>query len=174
MQQRMRLVVGFLFLAVCLISGFTFAQDNQVRVGVTVLGSAAGITGEAGRDRLVKDLNKQKKSDVQAVPLTASAGDQISEEARQKNCQFVVFTTQTESHAESHNEGAKAGMSTNIPEYHANVEYKVYRISDPATPVATGSAKAHDIGSQGDVVGQALDNVAKKVSADIKNAGTTK
>jgi hypothetical protein len=174
MQQRVRLVVGLLFFGVCLVSGFTFAQDNQVRVGVTVLGSASGLTGEAGRDRLVKDLNKQKKSEVQAVPLTASAGDQISEEARQKNCQFVVFTTQTESHAESHNEGAKAGMSTNIPEYHANVEYKVYRVSDPATPVATGSGKAHDIGSQGDVVGQALDSVAKKVSADIKNAGTTK
>ncbi len=78
-----------------------------MRVGVTVLGSASGLTGEAGRDRLVKDLNKQKKSEVQAVPLTASAGDQISEEARQKNCQFVVFTTQTESHAESHNEGGE-------------------------------------------------------------------
>ena len=62
MQQRIRLVVGFLFLAVCLVSGFSFAQDNQVRVGVTVLGSAAGITAEAGRDRLVKALNKQKKS----------------------------------------------------------------------------------------------------------------
>lgn len=174
MQQRIRLVIGFLFLAMCLFSGFTLAQDNQVRVGVTVLGSASGLTADAGRDQLVKALNKQKKSQVQAVALTTSAGDQISEEARQKNCQFVVFTTQTESHAESHNEGAKAGMSTNIPEYHAEVEYKVYRISDPATPVATGSAKAHDIGSEGDVVKQALDNVAKKVSADIKNAATTK
>ena len=42
------------------------------------------------------------------------------------------------------------------PEYHATVEYKLYRISDPAA-VATGSAKAHDIGSQGEVVKQALD-----------------
>ncbi len=174
-MQRIRLVMGCLFLAACLVSGYGFAQDNQlVRVGVTVLGSAAGITGEAGRDRLVKALNKQKKSQMQAVPLTSSAGVQISEEARQTNCQFVVFTTLTEAHAESHNEGAKAGMSTNIPEYHANVEYKLYRISDPATPVATGSAKAHDIGSQGEVVGQALDSVAKKVSADIKNAATAK
>jgi hypothetical protein len=173
MQQRMRLVVGFLFLAVCLISGFSFSQDNQVRVGVTVLGSASGITAETARDQLVKTLNKQKKSPVQAVPLTASAGNQISEEARQKNCQFVVFTDETEAHAEAQTQG-KPGVNTNIPEYHATIEYKVYRISDPATPVATGSAKAHDIGSQGDVVKQALDNVAKKVTADIKNAATTK
>ena len=173
-MQRICLVFGCLFVAVCLVSGLSLAQDNQVRVGVTVLGSASGITAEAGRDQLVKALNKQKKSQVQAVPLTPSAGDQISEEARQKNCQFVVFTTETESHAESQTQGVRAGETTNIPEYHATIEYKLYRISDPAAPVATGSAKAHDIGSQGEVVKQALDAVAKKVSADIKNAGTTK
>ncbi len=170
-MQRIRLVVRCSFLAACLVSGFSFPQDNQVvRVGVTVLGSASGITGTAGRDRLVKALNKQKKSPVQAVPL--EAGDQISAEARQKNCNFVVLTTVTE----AHNEGGafgKPGQTTNIPEYHTTVEYKLYRVSD-ATVAASGSAKAQDIGSQGEVVEQALDRVATKVVADIKKVGSTK
>ena len=174
-MQQIRLVLGCSFLAACLVSGFAVAQENQVvRVGVTVLGSANGITPEAGRDRLVKALNKQKKAHVQAVALEGSGGDQVSADARQKNCEFVVFTTVTEAHAESQaTQTGTGGSFTNIKEFHATVEYKLYRLSD-ATPVATGSAKAQDIGSQGDVVGQALDRVAPKVAADVKSAGTTK
>ena len=170
---RVWLVVGCLFLTLCLAAEHSAAQDNStVRVGVAVLGSASGLTGVAGRDRLVKALNKQKKSPVQAVSIEANGGDQISAEARQKNCVFLLFTTQTEAHNEGGASG-KPGQTTNIPEYHATVEYKLYRVSD-STLAASGSAVAQDIGSQGDVVEQALDNVAKKVSADIKNAGTTK
>ena len=155
-----------------MVSGYSFAQDNQpVRVGVTVLGSASGLTGAAGRDRLVKALTKQKKSQVQAVPIEAAGGDQISAEARQKNCIFLLFTTQTEAHNEGGASG-KPGQTTNIPEYHTTVEYKLYRVSD-STVVASGSAKAQDIGSLGEVVGQALDRVATKVVADVKSAGTT-
>jgi hypothetical protein len=173
-MQRIWLVVGCLLVATCLVSGFSFAQDNQVvRVGVVVLGNANGITPTAGRDRLVKALNKQKKSQVQAVPLEGSGGDQASADARQKNCEFVVFTTVTEAHAESQaTQTGTGGSFTNNPEFHATVEYKLYRLSD-ATPVATGSARAHEIGSQGEVVGQALDNVAKKVVVDIKSAAAT-
>jgi hypothetical protein len=171
-MQRIRRVVGCLFLAACLVSEYGFAQDNQpVRVGVTVVGSAAGITGAAGRDRLVKALNKQKKTPVQAVPIEASGGDQISAEGRQKNCVFILFTTVTEAHEEGGASG-KPGQTTNIPEYHTTVDYKLYRVSD-ATVALSGSGKAQDIGSQGEVVGQALDNVAKKVTADIKTLPAT-
>ena len=170
-MQRIRLVVGCFFLAACLVSGLSFAQDNQVvRLGVTVLGSASGITGVAGRDRLVKAFGKQKKSPVQAVPL--EAGDQVSAEARQKDCVFVLFTTLTEAHNEGGASG-KPGQTTNIPEYHTTVDYKLYRVSD-ATVAATGSAVAQDIGSLGEVVLQALDHVAPKVIADVKNLGTPK
>jgi hypothetical protein len=174
-MKRSRLLIGSSFLAACLVSGFSVAQENQVvRVGVTVLGSANGITAEAGRDRLVKALNKQKKTQIQAVPLEGSGGDQVSADARQKNCTFVVFTTLTEAHSESQATQTGTGVSfTNIPQFHATVEYKLYRLSD-STPVATGFAKAQDIGSQGDVVGQVLDRVAPKVAADVKSAATTK
>jgi hypothetical protein len=171
-MQRIRLAVGYFFLAVCLVSGYSFAEDAQVvRLGITVVGSASGITGVAGRDRLVKAFNKQKKSSVQAVPIEAT-GEQVSAEARQKDCVFVLFTTVTEAHSEGGASGVK-GQTVNIPEYHTTVEYKLYRVSD-STIAATGSAVAQDIGSVGEVVQQALDHVAPKVVAEIKNLGTPK
>jgi len=152
------------------------AQENHaVRVGVTELQSApVGLSATAARDRLVKDLNKQKKSPVEAVPLDHSAGQQLSDEARQKNCEFVVYPTLTEIHTQGQDTaGGPSNMATaqenNVPNFHATIEYKVYRASD-LTTVASGSAKAQGIGSQAEIANEALDNVAKKASADIKNA----
>jgi hypothetical protein len=171
-MRRNRLVVGSFFLIACLVSGLSFADDSQVvRLGVTVVGAASGISGVAGRDRLVKAFSKQKKSPVQAVPIDAT-GDQVTAEAKAKNCTFVLFTTVTEAHNEGGASG-KPGQTTNIPEDHTTVEYKIYRVSD-ATVAATGSAVAQDIGSLGEVVQQALDHVAPKVVNDIKNMGTAK
>ena len=164
-----RLARGCWLLSVVLISGFSFAQDNQpVRVGVTALGSATAITGTAARDRLVKALNKQKKADVQAVPIDASAGDKISAEGREKNCVYVLLTTLTEAQGVGGASG-KPGQTSNVPEFYATIEYKLYRVSD-ATMVGNGSAKAHDIGSMAEVVEQALDRVATKAIASVKSA----
>jgi hypothetical protein len=85
-MQRIRLVVGCFFLIVCMGLGLSSADDSQVvRVGVTVVGAASGITGVAGRDRLIKAFSKQKKSPVQAVAID-STGDQVTAEAKAKNC----------------------------------------------------------------------------------------
>jgi hypothetical protein len=169
-MQKDRTIIKSILLFTCLISGLCYAQDDQVvRVGVTALGSASGITGVAARDHLVKTLNKQKKAQVQAVPIDAT-GDKMSAEAREKNCAFLLSTTLTEASGIGGASG-KPGQTSNVPEFHANVDYKLYRVSD-ATVAASGSGKAHDVGSQGDVVLQALDHVATKVVADIKTAKT--
>jgi hypothetical protein len=63
---------------------------------------------------------------VQAVEELDAAGDQVTAEARAKNCAFVLFTTVTEAHNEGGASG-KPGQTTNIPEYHTTVEYKLYR-----------------------------------------------
>lgn len=68
-MHRIWLVVGYVLLTLCLFCESIFAQETKVRVGVTPLGSASGLTGAAGRDRLVKSLNKQKNSQVEAVAL---------------------------------------------------------------------------------------------------------
>ena len=167
-MQRIWLVVGYSLLALCLLCGSSLAQGAKVVVGVTPLASASGLTGAAGRDRLVKSLNKQKNSQVEAVALDTSPDDQVSAEAKQKNCEFVVITTQTGIESSSAFSAGRT-MSRNSPKYKVTVEYKLYRVSDP-TAVASGSGKAEDMAEPKDVVGEALDSVAKKVSADIKKA----
>jgi len=164
-MQRISLIAGCSLLVVLLFCQSSFAQDTKVRVGVTALGSASGLSGAAGRDRLVKSLNKQKKSQVEAIPIE---GSQVSDEARQKNCEFVVVTEQTGMETENQVNFDRM-QTTNVPKYKVTLEYKLYRVSD-GTVVATGSAKAEDVASPGDVEGLALDNVAKKIPGDMKNA----
>ena len=122
-MQRIWLIAECSFLALCLFCQSSFAQDTKVKVGVTALGRASGLSGAAGRDRLVKSLNKQKKSQIEAIPVE---GDQVSDEARQKNCAFVVVTTQTEMQAGSEVDFGRTSTA-NIPKYKVAVEYKLYR-----------------------------------------------
>ena len=74
---------------------------------------------------------------MQAVPIGANGGDQISAEARQKNCAFLLFTTQTEAITkEAH------PASRDRPPISRNITppwIQVYRVSD-STVVASGSA----------------------------------
>src|SRR5208283_5564894 len=77
-MQRIWLVIGYSILAACLLCGSSFAQGAKVLVGVTPLGSASALSPTAGRDRLVKSLNKQKNSQAEAVALDASADDEVS------------------------------------------------------------------------------------------------
>ena len=172
-MQRIWLVVGCLFVAACLVSGSSFAQDNQVvRVGVTVLGGAAGITGAAGRDRLVKALNKQKKSQVEAVPIE---GNQRSDLTRGP-ARRTVFSSCSPPRRKLITKAARQASRDRPPISRS--------ITPPWSTSCTGSridgsgkwfrhGTRHRV--QGEVVVlQALDNVAKKVSANINNAGTTK
>lgn len=78
----------------------------------------------------------------------------------------MLITTQTGVQTESEYVAGRTS-SSNIPKYIVTVEYKLYRVSD-GTVAASGSAKSEDMAEPKDVAGQALDNVAKKVSAGIK------
>ena len=140
-----------------------------MRVGIAVLGSAIGISSTEGRDRLVKDLNKQKKVPLEAVPIQGISGNQISAEAREKNCEFVVFPTVVDAQKQGQVQRSDGGIATDVPNFHASLEYKVYRVSD-STLVASGKALAQGIGSQGEIVSEALDSASGKIAAALKSA----
>ncbi|MDR3749083.1 MAG: hypothetical protein P4M04_13175 [Acidobacteriota bacterium] len=170
-MQGLRLFVG-LSLAVCLLCTMNFAQGNHaVRIGVTLMeNSVVGLSSAAARDKLVKAIGHQKDKKAQlaldGVAIDATAGDAIMAEARQKNCEYLVRTKLTEAH-EQGNVSGRAGNASNVPEYSATIEYKLFRVSDGST-VGSGSAKATDVGSAAEIVTLALDHLAGKVMADIK------
>src|SRR5271157_268615 len=90
-----------LFLFLCLLSLCAFAQENRViRVGVPIMKNLAGrsVPGNIERDRLVAALNQEKPDKklhvkVQGVPLEGLTPEDIGDEAKQKNCDYVVYTT---------------------------------------------------------------------------------
>src|SRR5208283_5500800 len=91
------------FMAVVLASVFGLAQESSVRVGVALLQNEAGrsVPANVERDRLVKALNQLKPDKkthmkVVGVPLDGTTPNEIAEEAEQKKCQYVVYTTLTE------------------------------------------------------------------------------
>ena len=93
------LILSFGLLSLC-----ALAQEHQVvKVGVPVMKNAAGrsVPGNMERDRLVAALNQQKPDKkthlkVQGVPLEGMTPDEVGDEAKQKNCDYVVYTTLVE------------------------------------------------------------------------------
>jgi VWFA-related protein len=173
-----------LFFIVCLlclhtfVQGAAFAQDKDViRIGVAVLRSGTDkVSVTEARDRLVKGLNQQKpdkklKLRVQAVGLEASQGSVALTEAREKSCQFVLFSHLTDLlSSEKSLPSSMTGTLDTIPVFTAKVEYQLERVVDGAD-YATGSAKSQDASSMKDSVTEAMSQVAGAVFAELKKGG---
>ena len=151
-----RCAIHGLILSICFLSLCAFAQENRViRVGVPIMKNLAGrsVPGNIERDRLVAALNQEKPDKklhvkVQGVPLEGLTPEDIGDEAKQKNCDYVVYTTLIELQASSDPAMRQPGtIQTNPggvwnnpnnpraqalnPEYSATVEYKLYRTGNP-------------------------------------------
>jgi len=193
---------AFIFL-LCLISLCAFAQENRViRVGVPAMKDQSGrnVSGDMERDRLVATLNHQKPDKkqhlaVQGVPLDGLTAEEVGAEAKEKQCDYVVYTTLTELRAatDSMQRTTPGTMQTGPPgtiqsnpggvwnnpgvprgqalgqQYSATVEYKLYRTGDveavASAPVTNLQAMPEEA-----VVSQVMDRIAVRVFSEIKKA----
>jgi VWFA-related protein len=167
------LLSSSLVLCVC-----AFSEDAAVvRIGVGVLRSGTDkVSVIEMRDRLVKALNHQKadkkqKITIQAVGLEESQGSKALEEAREKNCQFVLFSrlTDLQTSEKSVANGTSGGIDY-VPAMTAKVAYQLVRVVDGAE-YAVGSAKSEESSSIVDAVIDALRKVATSAVADLKKGG---
>ena len=192
-----RFMTRGLLLSLCLLSLCAFAQENHiVRVGVATMKNAAGLSvpGNLERDRLVAALNQQKPDkklhiEVQGVPLDGITPDDVGAEAKDKKCDYVVYTTLVELRSSTDPAMPRPGtIETNPngvwsqrndprgqamnPEYRATVEYKLYRTGDGAAisgaPFSTQEAMPQEA-----VVSQVMDRIALRVFADVKKGPQT-
>ena len=192
-MQRFTLV-GFTFW-LCLLSLCATAQENRViLVGVPAMKNAAGrsVPPNLERDRLVAALNQQKPDKkthlkVEGVSLEGTSADEVADEAAQKKCAYIVYTTLVDLRAAGDPNQIRPGTIQtnpggvwttpnspqargNDPEYSATVEYKLYRVGDPrpisGAPFTNQQAMPDDA-----VVGQLMDRIASRVFADIKKGG---
>jgi hypothetical protein len=176
------------------------AQEHQVvKVGVPVMKNAAGrsLPGNLERDRLVAALNQQKPDKkthlkVQGIPLEGMTPDEVGDEAKQKNCDYVVYTTlielqsSTDPNIPRQQPGTMPGtVQTNPggtwgrvppgggnlnPEYRATVEYRLYRAGNPSA-IAGAPFSNHQVADEETVVSQVMNEIANKVWGEIKKAG---
>jgi hypothetical protein len=171
-----------------------FAQENRVvLVGVPLMKNAAtrSVPANLERDRLVTYLNQQKPDKkqhlaVQGVPLDGTTADEVAEEAKQKKCDFVVYTTLLELSTSSdpyqrtpgtiqtnpggvwNNPGNPRAQAME-PEYRATVEYKLYRAD--GTPVSGAPFTNQQATMETEVVAQVMGRIASKVFAEVKKGG---
>jgi len=171
------LICGVLLPYFCLACLPLSAQENHVvRVGVATLQSGPGtVSGTEARDRLVKVLNQRKpeknsRFSLEAVTLDASSQAKASAEAREKNCEYVLYTQLTSLKTSSILRPHGVDYDT-VPVFAATVEYQLTRAVDGAA-FAIGAAKAEDTTSFREVVWQTLAQVADKALADIAKAGS--
>jgi|SRR5208283_991218 len=193
---------AFIF-PVCLIALCAFAQENRViRVGVATLKNQAGrsVPGDMERDRLVSTLNHQKPDKkqhlaVQGVPLEGTTAEEVGAEAKEKQCDYVVYTSLIELRAATDpvqrgtpgtiqtgppgtiqsNPGGTWNNPNNPraqamePEYRATVEYKLYRTGD-AEAISGAPFTNQQAMPEEAVVSQVMDRIATRVFSEIKKA----
>ena len=189
--------------ACCLLCLCAVAQENQiVRVGVAVMQNKAGrsVPGAMERDRLVAALNQLKPDKkmhlkVQAVPLEGTTPDETGDEAQQKKCAYVVYTSLVQLQSSTDPvvqrpgpiQGSPTGgtIQTNPngvwgmpndpnaramnPEYMATVDYRLYRAGD-VTAIAGSPFSNRAAADEEAVVSQVMNQIANKVFAEIRKS----
>jgi hypothetical protein len=193
-----RFATRTLILSFCLISLYALAQENRiVRVGVAMMQSQAGhsMSGAWGQDRLVAALNQQKPDKkqhikLQGVPLEGTGSEEVANEAKQKNCDYVVYTNLVDLQAATDSTmqprsggtmqtypGGSLGMPPNNPnntrtgntQYRATMDYRLYRAGDAAA-ITSSSLTNQQSGPEENVVAQVLSQVANRVFAEVRKA----
>jgi VWFA-related protein len=153
------------------------AQENFVsKIGVAMLQAGPGtVSGSEARDRLVKSL-KERKPDkkshlrLDAVALDATSQQEAMAEAREKTCEFVLFTRL--SNLETNYRYSTSNGGQDMPVFNATVEYQLDRLSD-GSGFPSGSIKAEDPSASQEAVWQTLSQIASKVASQVASGKGT-
>lgn len=152
-------------------AGIAAAQSSPAQLCVANTQShGEPSTNTTGRDLLIKFLSKEKdKSVAQDVPIDTSTPEHALQEAKTKNCDYLVLTNQTESHQEN---GVMTGAfsTTSMPTFYVTTAYTLTKVID-GSALISGNFKASDRGSEQNAIGVTMHKIADKVTEAIKKAG---
>ncbi len=170
------LVLQRLF-CLCLFCLPAFSQEPAVvRIGVALpnVGSK-DVSASELRTRLVKALShkdKKLKLLLQAVALDAVPGNKAIAEAREKNCQFVLYSQVRPVETSSKFQPANGTPGEISAVAVATVEYQLRRAPDGAS-YSIGTAKGDGSISEREAIFDAVERIGGKVAADFKNGGNS-
>jgi hypothetical protein len=141
-------------------------QPGTMRVGVAALNNRAGgsVSLDALRARLVGAISGDG---VEAVPLDAAQAPAAEVEARQKECDFVLYTDLSALKQSAASKiGGMFGRAAGVgggDRYESRVDFKLFAVGGASQLESNATAK-EDGGAEASV-GSALDKEAKAVAA---------
>jgi hypothetical protein len=120
-------------------------QPGTIRVGVVRIGNKTTQSVDAGTMRvaLIESLNG---SGVEAIPLNESAPDAAQAEAKQKECDFVLFTDVSGLKQSTANKiggmfGRATGVGAAADRFEAKVDYTLSPVAGGAPTQSSATAK---------------------------------
>jgi len=175
--MRFTLLLALLSL-LCFSGVSAVAQEPTiVRIGVTLPTSGEkDVPDSQVRDRLLKTLNQRKfdkklNLSLQAVALDAPPGSKAIAEAREKNCQFVLYSLVQPVETSYRFEAANGGPGENVAVTTATAEYQLRRAIDGVS-YSIGIAKSEASVSPKEATLLAIERLGGKVMADLKNGSS--
>jgi len=171
----MRLLAPRVVCVLLIFSISGFAQTPSVKLCVAGMQVNGGVRSDtAGQDALIKFLNKEKGDkalSIESLPIPPSVPADALTAAKQKECDYVVTTNQTESTSQSSYWGTAASTSpVNMQTFFVTTAYKLTKVSDGAE-MSSGSMKASDKGGEQSALSITLKKIADKVTQTIRKAG---
>jgi hypothetical protein len=120
-------------------------QPGAIRVGVVRVGNKTTQSIDAGNLRSVLIASIMEGS-VEAIPLTETAPDAAQAEAKQKSCDYVLFTDVSGLKQSTANKiggmlGRATGASSGAERYEAKLDYTLVPVAGGAPTQAAASAK---------------------------------
>jgi hypothetical protein len=154
------------------------AAGGHVRVGVVTLNAKMGGAPSTSsvRQKLIKDIVEQN---VDAVPLDAEGQQAIFDEARQKSCDYILFTDITDFKAPKVSKkgmfGAALGVgSGGTSAGEATVGFKMFSIGNSEEPKLESTQTGNGGSSADDVLGAAVKLESGDVVAKVRELGSRK
>jgi hypothetical protein len=120
-------------------------QPGAIRVGVVRVGNKTTQSLDAGtlRGTLIASISE---GSVEAIPLTETAPDAAQAEAKQKDCDYVLFTDVSGLKQSTANKlggmlGRATGATSGADRYEAKLDYTLVPVAGGAPTQANASAK---------------------------------
>ena len=145
-------------------------QAGGIRVGVVAVNNKTdrSISTDAARNTLIAGI---AGSNVDAVPIDATSPAAIEAEAKQKNCDYILYTTVAALKKSGSKVGGLLGRAAGVDvageKFEARLDFTLVATGN-TSPVLTSSSTAKEDGGDIASVSAAADREAKAVLSEVR------
>jgi hypothetical protein len=145
-------------------------RSGVIRIGVITLNNKTGrpLQMASLRIQLITEIND---STIDAVPIDAHSTADIDAEAKQKGCDYILYTdiSELKKPSTASRIGGMFGRGSGVlkEKYEARIDYRLFPIGIPS-PSLTSAATVKEEGDENSILSSALEREAKIVVTEVK------